>query len=180
MKEAGSLSISASDTDPRELEWFSINEDISSGSLLPVVSMMQATDARERNQTRRLAWLGSNRAHRWRVFFKRVVDSIRVIIGDVLPDQTTQVNVIEHDHVIEKLSSAASDPAFRDECRHVRLHEAVPKVEMTAVPVHLFGLQAGWNPPAVSLLALRAEKGDFAKDHAPAGGITGSHATTSQ
>jgi hypothetical protein len=41
------VSAAASDTDPRELESFCINEETSSGSLLPVVSMMQATDARE-------------------------------------------------------------------------------------------------------------------------------------
>ena len=36
-----------SDTDPWDLERFSINEGTSSDSLLPIVSMMQTTDARE-------------------------------------------------------------------------------------------------------------------------------------
>ena len=42
------------------------------------------------------------------------MDSVRVIVRDVIPDQTTQMNVIEDDQVIEKLSATASDPAFRD------------------------------------------------------------------
>jgi hypothetical protein len=41
------VSAAASDTDPCQLERFCINEETSSGSLLPVVSMMQATDAWE-------------------------------------------------------------------------------------------------------------------------------------
>jgi len=41
------VSAAASDTDPCDLQRFSINEGTSSGSLLPVVSMMQAADARE-------------------------------------------------------------------------------------------------------------------------------------
>jgi hypothetical protein len=42
------------------------------------------------------------------------VDSVCVIIRDIIPDQTAQMNVIEDDQVIEKLSATASDPAFRD------------------------------------------------------------------
>jgi hypothetical protein len=42
------------------------------------------------------------------------VDSVCVIIRDVIPDQTAQMNVIENDQVIEKLSATVSDPAFRD------------------------------------------------------------------
>jgi hypothetical protein len=41
------VSAAASDTDPYRLERFCINEETSSGRLLPVVSMMQATDAWE-------------------------------------------------------------------------------------------------------------------------------------
>ena len=51
---------------------------------------------------------------RGRVFFKRVVNAVRAIIKDVIPDQTAQMNVIEDNHAIEKLSATASDPAFRD------------------------------------------------------------------
>jgi hypothetical protein len=37
-----------------------------------------------------------------------------MIIRDVIPDQTAQMNVIEDNQVIEKLSATASDPAFSD------------------------------------------------------------------
>ena len=39
--------------------------------------------------------LAGNRAQRRGVFFKRVVDSVRVIIRDVIPDQTVQMNITE-------------------------------------------------------------------------------------
>jgi hypothetical protein len=96
----------------RSAKMICTKKEASSGSLLPVVSMMQAADARQRDQTRRLARLGGNRPHCRCVFLKRVMDPVRVIIGDVIADQTTQMSVIEDDHVIEKLSATASDPAF--------------------------------------------------------------------
>src|SRR5262245_58395681 len=74
--------------------------------------MMQAADARQRDETRRLARLGGNRPHCRCVFLKRVMDPVRMIIEDVSADQTTQMSFIEDDHVIEKLSATASDPAF--------------------------------------------------------------------
>ena len=48
------------------------------------------------------------------------MDSVCVIIRDVIPDQTAQMNVIEDDQVIEKLSATASDPAFRDSIGVIR------------------------------------------------------------
>ena len=48
----------ASGTCPSELEQPCIFEGMSSGSLLPIVSMMQATDAWEGNQMRGLARFG--------------------------------------------------------------------------------------------------------------------------
>lgn len=88
------------DTDPCHLERFCSYEGIYSGRLLPIISMMQATD----QETGRIAG----------VFLQRVVDSVRVIIRDVTPDQTAQVNVIEDEQVIEKLSTTASDLPFCD------------------------------------------------------------------
>ena len=57
--------------------------------------MMQAADARQRDQTRRLARLGGNRPYCRCVFLKRVMDPVRMIIGDVIADQTTQMSIIE-------------------------------------------------------------------------------------
>ena len=53
-------------------------KEASSGSLLPVVSMMQTVDARQRDQTHRLARLEGNRPHCRCVFLKRVMDPVRI------------------------------------------------------------------------------------------------------
>jgi hypothetical protein len=37
-----------------------------------------------------------------------------VIIREVIPDQTAQMNVIKDDQVIAKLSATAPNPAFHD------------------------------------------------------------------
>ena len=50
----------------------------------------------------------------WRVLLKRVVDSIRVIIGNVIPHPTAPMSLVDDDRVIEKLPSATSNPPFRD------------------------------------------------------------------
>jgi hypothetical protein len=42
------------------------------------------------------------------------VDSVSVIVSDVIPDQTTQMSLVYDNQVIEKLSATASNPAFRD------------------------------------------------------------------
>src|SRR5262245_53938704 len=104
-------SSAAADTDPFQPKMICIKKEASSGSLLPVVSMIQAADARQRDQTGGWARLGGNRSHCRCVFLKRVMDPVRMIIGDVIAD-TTQMSIIEDDHVIEKLSATASDPAF--------------------------------------------------------------------
>ena len=43
-------------------------------------------------------------------FLKGVVDSVCVIIRDVIPDQTAQVKVNKDDQVIENFSATAPDP----------------------------------------------------------------------
>ena len=58
--------------------------------------------------------LGRNRARCRCIFLKRIMDSIRVIIRDVITHQTAQMKLVEDDYVIEKVSSAAFDPAFRN------------------------------------------------------------------
>ena len=43
-----------------------------------------------------------------RVLLERVVDSIRVIIGNVIPHQTAQMSLVDNDQVIEQLLPAVS------------------------------------------------------------------------
>jgi hypothetical protein len=61
---------------------------------------------------RGLVRLGRNRPLRRCVFLKRVMDSVRVIIRNVIPDHTAQMHVIEDDQVIQKFPATTSDPAF--------------------------------------------------------------------
>jgi len=55
----------------------------------------------EMKPTRELARLARNPSTRRCVFLKKVMDSIRLIIGDVIPEQMSQVTLIEDDDVIE-------------------------------------------------------------------------------
>jgi len=45
-----------------------------------------------------IARLGGNRPYCRCVFLKRVMDPVRMIIGDVIADQTTQMSIIEDDN----------------------------------------------------------------------------------
>ena len=49
-------------------------------------------------------------------------ESDRRDIGDVLPDEPPQITFVECDHMIEKLTAATADPAFRDPVLPRRLH----------------------------------------------------------
>jgi hypothetical protein len=40
------------------------------------------------------------------------MDSVRMIIGDVILEETTQVNLVACNYVIQEISAAASDPTF--------------------------------------------------------------------
>jgi hypothetical protein len=42
------------------------------------------------------------------------VDSIGVVIVDVLSEKALQVFLIHHDHMIEKLATGSADPSFGD------------------------------------------------------------------
>ena len=42
------------------------------------------------------------------------MNSIHVIVGNVIADQTTQVSLIENDHMIKNVSATTSNPALRD------------------------------------------------------------------
>ena len=66
------------------------------------------------NETKRADWPGLKETGRIAVvsFSRESSDPVRMIIGDVIADETTQMSVVEDDHVIEKLSATASDPAF--------------------------------------------------------------------
>jgi len=74
--------------------------------------MMQAAESREGHNSGRLAGLQRNSAPCWRILLKGIVDPVRMLIRAVIPDQTTEMTGVEHNHLIQQLSSAAFDPAF--------------------------------------------------------------------
>ncbi len=43
----------------------------------------------------------------WRIVNRRV-DALGVVVGDVIAEQTVQMPLIEHDHVVQQLSSDTS------------------------------------------------------------------------
>jgi len=60
--------------------------------------------------------LGIRRRHpaRRRFFFQREMSSVLVIVTDVLGHQPFQMAFVEHDHMVEQVSSTIPDPAFGD------------------------------------------------------------------
>ena len=68
----------------------------------------------------------------WRVPQPRV-DSLPVVVIDIFPEDSTEVILVDHDHVIQQLASHGSDPALRDPvlpgasvCGPLRLASEVP------------------------------------------------------
>src|SRR5690349_14076780 len=64
-----------------------------------------------------LAW-SSDRG----VLLQRVVDPVRVIVGDVIAHKPTQMLFAERNDVVQKLAAAASHPPFRDSVLPWRLN----------------------------------------------------------
>ena len=42
------------------------------------------------------------------------MDSVFVVVGDVVAKKMSQVPLVDHDHVIQQFASKGPDPAFRD------------------------------------------------------------------
>lgn len=76
--------------------------------------MMQTAQAFARNHRRPRTGLLLDRSALRGVLLKRIVNSVVLKIGNVLPDQPTQVLFVEWDHVSEQLASATTHPAFGD------------------------------------------------------------------
>ena len=76
--------------------------------------MMQTAEARAGDYCR----LGTRLFLYWPaprgVFVERVVNAVLLKVGNVFPDQPTQVPFVERDHVIEQLASTTSHPALGD------------------------------------------------------------------
>jgi hypothetical protein len=49
-----------------------------------------------------------------RIFVQGIVNSVLMIVTDVITHQPTQVIFIQDDHVVQQFPSAAADPTLRD------------------------------------------------------------------
>ena len=49
-----------------------------------------------------------------RVFVERIMNTVLVIVKDVITNQPAQVIFIQDDHMVQQFPAAASDPALRD------------------------------------------------------------------
>jgi hypothetical protein len=75
--------------------------------------MMEAADAGEGDHLGARGQ-GFRSTSRGRVLPETAVRPIIVVVRDVLAEQTPQVNLVQHDHVVEQFPAATADPAFSD------------------------------------------------------------------
>ena len=78
------------------------------------VSMVQATESRSRSNHACALWADSNRPTRWRILREPQMRAVLVVVAHVLSHKSSQVSLIEDDHVIEQISSATSHRALRN------------------------------------------------------------------
>src|SRR5262245_2612204 len=79
----------------------------------PGVAMVQTAQTRNGNQSRLGTRPLCQRAAIRCVLFQRVVNSVLVIIAHVIPDQPTQMLLIQRNHMVENLAAATAHPPFR-------------------------------------------------------------------
>ena len=76
--------------------------------------MMEPAHTWQRNQPRISRRLCLDGPMVRRILVQRIVNSVLVIILDVITDQAPQVLLIQRDHMVEEFPTTAADPAFRD------------------------------------------------------------------
>ncbi len=76
--------------------------------------MVQTAKVRDgdRFASSRSAWL--YRSSLGRVFVERIMDTVLVIVTDVVANQPEQMIFIQDNHMVQQLPAAAPDPALRD------------------------------------------------------------------
>ena len=74
--------------------------------------MVKSSHARESNDLSAIRGPGIGGSPRWRIG-ERGVDALGVVVLEVLLQEASEVIFAEHHHVIEKLSSNATDEALR-------------------------------------------------------------------
>jgi hypothetical protein len=94
--------------------------------------MMKASDPWQSDDSCTRGWSFLCRPPRWRVPQPRA-DSLPVVAIDIFPEESTEVVLVDHDHVMRQLASHGSDPAPRDPvlpraliCDPLRLDSELP------------------------------------------------------
>ena len=99
-------------------DWAYIKADPDSQGLSELscyrVTMVQATESREGLNLASNRKTGHNRPTRWRVLGEPEMRPIRVVVAHILNHQPLQMSLIEDDHVVEQVSSAAPYPTLSD------------------------------------------------------------------
>jgi hypothetical protein len=74
--------------------------------------MVQTAESGVREDCRSGRWFGFDRSALQSILFERIVNSIVVIIADVIPHQPPEMFFIQRDDVVQDLTAATSDPPF--------------------------------------------------------------------
>src|SRR5581483_530372 len=80
--------------------------------LSPAVAMVKTAEAWQRSQSGVGNWSWLDRTSAGSVFFQGVVNTVLVVIADVLADDTTKVFFVPRDDVVEDLAAATPIPSF--------------------------------------------------------------------
>ena len=75
--------------------------------------MMQAAQTRTTDHGRISAGLLLNEAGVRRVLFQGIVNAVLMVIAHIFAQEPEEMAFVQRDHVVQDLSAAASDPAFR-------------------------------------------------------------------
>jgi hypothetical protein len=98
----------------RRLSLFSLRIDRSSDSGSQIVAMMQTTKPRHCYDLAPNAEVRCGSPTGRCSFRQRKVGPVIMVIADVLKHKPFQVAFIEHDHMVEQITTTASDPALGD------------------------------------------------------------------
>ncbi len=92
-------------------------------SLVPGVPMMQSAESRLRNHGRGGRGLLVDGPARRSVLLQGIMNSVSMIVGDIIPHQPPKMIFVDRNHVIQKIPATTSNPAFRHKTEQKSEHE---------------------------------------------------------
>ena len=76
--------------------------------------MVQTTQPRRGNHSCIRSWIPLGRSSVRRVLCQGIVSAIFVVVIDVITHEPEQMSFVQHDHMVQDLSTATPNPSFRD------------------------------------------------------------------